>query len=396
MASPSLHLQGLLDMGEFGTIYLCATGDELSAVKCFSRARAGEDEQRARHVQREKHILKLVSRLPHPFILHFRFVRFDNEHMFLGMEYIHGCSVFTLLQSRGSLSPDWARVYAAEVCLALGHIHSFDVIFRDLKPENVLIGSDGHTKLIDFGSALKMLGRRGANEPPPARIVSLGGTPDHMSPEILVGDPTCEESDWWSLGCFVSEMLTGSSPFVEANQNHQDIQDRILELVTRILYQPIRAPEHSHVGAIEASFIEALLVRGPSERLGARPHGHRAVLSHEWFDRLAASNLLLLKRHPAPWLPHLDGPFPEAEGGQEADAEAQAADAQRTISEATSHAQGAELVDETGATDEAQHELAAPLPLPPALLAGWGEWADVDVSIELPISPPDSPSGSPS
>ena len=277
---------------------------------------------------------------------------------------------FTLLQNKGSLSPDWTRIYAAEMCLALGHIHSFDLIFRDLKPENVLIGLDGHMKLTDFGSVMKMYGRRGA-QPPPARIVSLSGTPEYMSPEILLGAPTCEVSDWWSFGCFVTEMLTGASPFVEASQ---DIQG----LVNRIIHGPIDAPHHPHVAAAEVSFLEALLVRNPTDRLGARPLGHKAVLAHEWFDGMSAE-MLLRKQLPAPWLPHLNGPLPERMQAMHAK------DASARDVDVSGHAQGA-LIE---ATDEAvEAHLAVQLALAPAAPSGWGEWADVCISRGTPVDAP--------
>ena len=360
--SPSILLQGIIASGEFSAVYLCATNKALMVVKCFERARVSADKSLVRRVQNEKYILSLVSQLPHPFIVQLRFTHFDTDQMFLGMDYVAGCDAFTLLHHKGSLSPDWTRLYAAEVCLALGHLHSFDLIFRDLKPENVLIGVDGHTKLTDFGSALKMYGRLGL-EPPPARAVSLGGTPEYMSPEVLTGAPTCEVSDWWSFGCFVTELLTGCSPFAGANMNLQG-------LTRQIIHDPIEVPYHPHVGASEVCFVESLLVREPIDRLGARPHGHTAVLAHKWFDGVSAESLLR-KQLPAPWIPHLDGPLPEAEFDPEADVHAAESNA-----EASGHAQGA-LVDATDETIKAQ--LAEELALPPLLLDGWGERADVSV-----------------
>jgi len=363
----TLSLQGLIASGEFSAVFLAhrSKDTELTVVKCFSRERSSADEHAERRVQSEKFALSLISQISHPFVVQFRYVHYDNDQLFLGMEHVGGCDAFTLLQNKGSLSPDWTRIYAAEICLALGHVHSFDIVFCDLKPENVLIGLDGHLKLVDFSSALKLYGRRGA-VPPPARLISLSGTPEYMSPEILLGAPTCRVSDWWSFACFVCELLTGSSPFVEADQ---DIQG----LVNRIIHGPIDIPQHPHTGAEELNFLEALLVRDPRDRLGAHPLGHQAVLLHEWFHGMSAE-LLLQKQLPAPWLPHLNGPLPEAEGTMNI---MHTGDASATNAMASGHAQGARL----HSADEAiEAQLAARLAPSPAVPAGWGEWVDVRIS----------------
>ena len=370
-----LELQALIAMGDFSTLFLAhrARDADLSAVKCFSREQVRANAL-SRRVQGEKSALALVAHLPHPFVLRYLYTHYDAEKLYLGMEYVGGCDLFTLVQNKGPLTPNWTRMYAAEMCLALGHLHSFDLIFRDLKPENVSLCLDGHAKLTGFGSALKMYGRCGG-QPPTARPVSLSGTPEFLSPEILLGAPTCEVSDWWSFGCFVSELLTGSSPFTE---DAQDIQ----ALVWRILHVRIDAPEHPHVGFPEASFLEALLVRDPSHRLGARPHGHKAVLAHKWFAGISAERLLR-KQLPAPWLPHRNGPLNAAdrmspsqvgalpEAGAEAAESMPTGDETAYDAEASGHAQGA-LVEATHETVEPE-ELACS----PTVPAGWGAWADV-------------------
>ena len=360
-----IELQGLIAKGDFSTVRVAQReGDaDVTAVKCFSREQVRTNVLLSRRVESEKYALGLLSTLPHPYVIRYLYTHYDAERLLIGMEYPGGCDVFTLLQNKGSLSPDWARSYAAEVTLALGHIHSFNLIFRDLRPENVLIGADGHTKLTGFGCALEMSGcQDGQVEPPPAHIVSLNGTPEFLAPEILLGNPTSEVSDWWSFGCFVAEMLTGSSPFAEEGQD-------IKRLVERILHVPIDAPMHPHVGSSEVSLLEALLVRDPNDRLGARPQGQYAVLAHKWFSGVSAAELVLRKL-PVPWLPHLDGPSPEAK----AEAEAEKRDEPSGDAETSGHAQGA-LTEAT--YEQVDTHLAEEIARPPAVLAGWGERANV-------------------
>ena len=89
---------------------------------------------------REKELLQAVSAVPHPFVVQFKFAYWDDVRAYLGMDFVGGCDLFTLARSRGPLPCAWVVFYCAEICLALGHIHSFDIIHRDVKPENILIG----------------------------------------------------------------------------------------------------------------------------------------------------------------------------------------------------------------------------------------------------------------
>lgn len=149
--------------------------------------------------------------------------------------------------------------------------------WRAPQPENVLVALDGHVKLADFGTVKHMVGRVGDN-PPPEHCMTLIGSPEYMSPEMFRMERACETIDFWSLGCFGFELLAGVTPFAHGI----DVNDTAA-LLNAILHLPIDLPRHVNVGPPEVEFIRALLVREPSGRLGARPHGHMAVLKHDWF-----------------------------------------------------------------------------------------------------------------
>ncbi len=102
------------------------------------------------HVMNEKSIL---MGLTHPFIVNLWATFQDLGALYLVMEFVQGGEVFSHLRKLGRFSPEITRVFSAEVCLALEHLHSFDVIYRDLKPENLLLDSRGHIKITDFGFA---------------------------------------------------------------------------------------------------------------------------------------------------------------------------------------------------------------------------------------------------
>ena len=123
------------------------------------------------------------------------------------MDYCAGGELFFHLGKEGRFSEERSKFYAAEIVLALEHLHSLRIIYRDLKPENVLLDEKGHVRLTDFGLSKEGIKHNacGAN--------SFCGTPEYLAPEILNRSGHGFAVDWWSLGALVYEMLTGLPPF---------------------------------------------------------------------------------------------------------------------------------------------------------------------------------------
>jgi serine/threonine protein kinase len=233
----------------------------------------------------------------HPFIVQYRFAHLDHERIYIATEHVGGGDLLSFLGTRGPLSRDEALCHAGEVCLALGHLHALDFVYRNLVPENVLIGLDGHAKLADFGVCVKLQGRVADTPPPPTRM-SLNGTPEFTSPEQLLSEPSCQDSDWWSFGCLLCEILTGSTPFAHVGND-------VRALLQAILHSPIRVPTHQNIGINDEDIIVRLLNRDVNDRIGARArgaHGYLDILTHTWFADVTVE-ALLRKQIPPPWLP---------------------------------------------------------------------------------------------
>jgi len=246
-------------------------------------------------VLRELRGIQTVSQVVHPFIVQYCFAYKTARFFLFGMQRDGVTDFLTRIAAHGTFDVASTRVYAAELCLALAHIHSFDLVHRDVKPENVVICVDGHIKLADFGSSLKLTGRVG-DEPPPPRFASLAGTPEYMPPEVVLRVPICESVDWWAFGCFICEMLIGRTPFFQ--------DDGVGEIFARITGNQSIATliEHPLLPDTASSLLQALLIRNPANRLGARPHGYQAVLGHEWFSGVNAHAALRKELEP-PWRP---------------------------------------------------------------------------------------------
>ncbi|KAL5699611.1 non-specific serine/threonine protein kinase [Ranunculus cassubicifolius] len=305
-----------ISRGAFGRVFLArkrATGD-LFAIKVLKKA----DMIRKNAVESilaERNILITVR---NPFVVRFFYSFTCRENLYLVMEYLNGGDLYSLLRNLGCLEEDMARIYIAELVLALEYLHSLNVIHRDLKPDNLLIAHNGHIKLTDFGlSKVGLINSTDdlsgpANntafmEEEPKSIEqaqkreqrqkqSAVGTPDYLAPEILLGMGHGATADWWSVGVILFELLVGIPPF---NAEHpQQIFDNIMN---RDIPWP-RVPEEISFQAYD--LIHKLLNENPLQRLGAT--GAREVKSHIFFKDI---NWDTLARQKATFIPTADGAY---------------------------------------------------------------------------------------
>lgn len=233
------------------------------------------------HIQSEKNILMEIA---HPFIVNLYATFQDKCFLYMLMEFVCGGEVFTKLRTSRRFSNDTAKLYAAEIVLAFAYLHHHDIIYRDLKPENLLIDKSGHLKIADFGFAKKI---------PDGRTFTLCGTPEYLAPEIIHSKGHGKPVDWWALGILIFEMLAGYAPF-----SH----DNTFEIYQLILRGRVEFPDHFDPYAKD--LIKKLLNIDRSERLGCLKGGAEDIKAHRWFKSLNWDALYQRKITP-PFVPLL-------------------------------------------------------------------------------------------
>ncbi|XP_015240954.1 PREDICTED: protein kinase C delta type-like isoform X1 [Cyprinodon variegatus] len=231
----------------------------------------------------EKRVLSLAWN--NPFLTHLYSTFQTKEHLFFVMEFLNGGDLMFHIQDKGRFDINRATFYAAEIVVGLQFLHSQGIVYRDLKLDNVLLDSDGHIKIADFGMCRENI----SNE---NKAGTFCGTPDYIAPEILIGQKYTFSVDWWSFGVLVYEMLIGQSPF------QGDSEDELFEAIRT---EPPHYPRW--ITKDSKSLLELLFVRDPKRRLGVVGN----IREHSFFKNI---NWTLLEKRQVdpPFKPKVKSP----------------------------------------------------------------------------------------
>ncbi|KAH9255147.1 hypothetical protein BASA81_006906 [Batrachochytrium salamandrivorans] len=331
-----LHILG---KGTFGTVYLVSHFQQFYALKSMNKANLVRCEQKS-NVMNEKQIL--IECDSHPFVLELFQTFQDRDTLYMLLEFVQGGELFSIMQEKFRF-PLYATIfYSACIVDVFEHIHALGVVYRDLKPENVLIDRWGYVKLADFGFAKRVVDK----------TYTLCGTPEYLAPEVVLGSGHDKGVDYWGVGILIYEMLVGMSPFAD---EYDDDQHVVCNNIVRSrvgfdkLHAAIRDTESPHNkpkgddkfwilpsqpcfvpqppalqttnnakrggGAVyvEAEdLIKRLLNKSPVQRLGNLKDGAREVKQHAFFTPAVFDPLLSeednnerlrTRRVPAPYVP---------------------------------------------------------------------------------------------
>lgn len=274
-----------LGRGAHGKVILCRKRNgkgELYAMKVIKKQHI-IDTNHITHTVAEKNIL---SGMHHPFLVSLRHAFQSDRKIYFVMEFMKGGELFQHLRKVKRFTEPQVRFFAACVVMALGHLHNKDYIYRDLKPENVLLDEKGYAMLTDFGLAKYLQVNDVAK--------TFCGTPEYMAPEIILNKGCNRQADWWGLGILVYELLVGRPPFYDEN---------VQEMYTKTLIKQPRFPSRLIVSAEAKDFIIGLLQKNAEKRLGSIADSLE-IMNHPWFKSFNWGKLLE-KTLPAPYTPDI-------------------------------------------------------------------------------------------
>ena len=253
----------LLGQGSFGEVYLVNKKytNEYYAMKVLDKKKI-EQQNIFKYAMTERNVLSIIN---FPFIVKLNYAFQTKEKLFLLLDYCPGGDLSKQLQIQTRFSEPKAKFYICEIALAIGELHKHDIIFRDLKPDNIVIDKEGHAMLTDFG-----LSKEGVDDKRIAK--SFCGSVAYLAPEMLNRTGHGKAVDWYLLGVVFFEMLVGLPPYFSNSQEQifQNIDNAELIIPNFI----------SKKGQ---NLIKNLLIKNPSERLGSK-NDVEEIKNHPYFE----------------------------------------------------------------------------------------------------------------
>ncbi|XP_034017523.1 cGMP-dependent protein kinase 1 [Thalassophryne amazonica] len=254
-----------LGVGGFGRVMLMTTHShgKYYAMKRVSKKHIVAKQQQE-HMLFEKKILKATHC---NFIVRLHAAFKDTRYIYMVMEFCSGGEIWTKLKEVGRFDEVISVFCTACVVEAYSYLHKKNIMYRDLKPENLMLDGKGYIKLVDFGFAKELIRSQ--------KTYSFVGTPEYMAPEIIKQQGHDFAVDFWSLGILIYELLAGSPPF--SSSDPQKIYPKILDGV--IKYPP-------YMSEAAKSIISKLCRPRPGQRLGNTKNGIKDIRHHRWFSTM--------------------------------------------------------------------------------------------------------------
>jgi len=257
---------------------------QIYAMKAMDKSRICGSRTDVRHTKAERNVLVSVE---HPFIVKLKFAFETSKRLYLVQEFCCGGELFRRMEVERLMVENVAKFYLQEIILALEYLHSLDIVYRDLKTENVMLDREGHVKLIDFG-----LSKTDMKDD--TLTHTFCGTVEYMAPEVILKEPGYgKPADWWSFGVFTFDLLTGRSPF-HSNQGKHATKERILK--GKFATPRVITPDAN-------DFVRKLLRRPVERRLGSA-RGAAELKAHPFFHDTDWDAVLARQCTP-PYLPEV-------------------------------------------------------------------------------------------
>ena len=224
------------------------------------------------NIELEKNILLKID---HPFIVKLVKCLKTEKNIFFLLEYIKGKELFDVIRDIGYLNKEQTNFYIASMMIAINYLHERKIIYRDIKPENIIIEKNGYLKLIDFGTAKEI----------EDRTKTIIGTPHYMAPEIILGGGYSFQVDFWSISICMYEFICGEVPFGEKEED-------AMEIYFEIINSHLKFPTNITIDKDFKHLMKKMLDKNPSYRIS----NFHSIKNHPWFkdfkwDELTNLNL---------------------------------------------------------------------------------------------------------
>ncbi len=269
-----------LGSGNYGKVALVKNlkNNFFYAIKIISRKQI-DCEQLHSNLELERNILLQID---HPFIVKLVKTLKDKKYIYFLMEYIKGRELFDVIRDIGLLNKEQTQFYGASLMLAVDYLHERKFVYRDIKPENIIVIQSGYVKLIDFGTAKAIVDRTN----------TIIGTPHYMAPEVVLGEGYSFQVDMWSIAICLYEFMCGGVPFGE---NAEDPMDVYLSIINdKMSFPPFCKDQEFKL------LMQQMLTKNAMSRMSKLSQ----VQSHIWFKDFNWDDLISLKMTP-PYKPQL-------------------------------------------------------------------------------------------
>ena len=275
-----------LGKGSFGEVYLVkkVNSEEIYAMKVLRKERI-MGQNLLKYAIAERNVLKSSN---HPFIVKLHYAFQTSTKLFLVIEYCPNGDLAKHLLIEKRFKEPRAKFYICEVLLALEDLHKRDIIFRDLKPDNVVLDKDGHCKLTDFG-----LSKEGVRENFYAQ--SFCGSIAYLAPEMLKKQGHGKAVDWYLLGVLFYEMLVGVTPYFTTKKE---------DIFYNIEYGELKIP--NFVSKEAGELLKRLLERNPNKRLGGTNKDGLEIMEHPYFKDVDWKKMYEKKIKPPNYVNYMD------------------------------------------------------------------------------------------
>ena len=267
------NIEYVIGSGAFSIVYLVR--DKVCNQEFALKAIPKENIIEKKNINSLRNEKKIMSMISHTFVTKFHSTFQDEDNVYFLMDYVKGEELYYILKEQKKFTEEQAKFYLAEIYSIISYLHSKNIIYRDLKTENIIVDQEGHIKLIDFGVS-KVVSQRKLY-----RTSSFKGTYEYMPPEAISQNPSYSfEFDWWSFGVLMYKMLTGVFPF--------ESRDTV-DLLYMIKYKDIDIM--NDINLVNLSYeakdlLKKLFTKNTEERINDKD-----IINHSWFSNLSLEKI---------------------------------------------------------------------------------------------------------